>query len=81
MEGDYKSVYTTSYKDFPPDAAVHMRYATPKMESSSLHPPNKVIKDLQLRNKSALKLPEKMPPDIAIGAIQSNHSVWTTDDS
>ena len=62
--GDYLSTYTVSYKDIDSDKMVKMRYATPKPDSTTLHPVNKTLKDLHLRNTPMMKSPEKLPAEM-----------------
>lgn len=62
--GDYLSTYTASYEDVPADARVKVRYATPKSESTSLHPVNHILKDHHLRGGTILKSPEKLPAEM-----------------
>ncbi|XP_076454137.1 cilia- and flagella-associated protein 107-like [Babylonia areolata] len=62
--GDYLSTYTASYQDLPADRMVQTRYATPKSDSTTLHPVNKTLKDLHLRNTAIMKSPEKLPAEM-----------------
>lgn len=62
--GDYLSTYTVSYQDVPPELMVKERYATPKPDSTTLHPVNRTLKDLHLRNTPMMKSPEKLPAEM-----------------
>lgn len=60
-KGDFCSTYQSSFADFDSNAMTKVRYAVPRAQSTSLHPINKVNKDLHFRGVSALKSPEKLP--------------------
>lgn len=62
--GDYLSTYTVSYHTIPEDKYVKVRYANAKIDSTTLHPVNKVLKDLHLRNTPIMKSPESLPLEI-----------------
>lgn len=62
--GDYLSTYSVSYQEVEADKMVKMRYATPKPDSTTLHPVNKTLKDLHLRNTPMMKSPEKLPAEM-----------------
>ncbi|KAL3862740.1 hypothetical protein ACJMK2_008693 [Sinanodonta woodiana] len=59
--GDYLSTYQTSFYEHPKEAMTTERHAVPKENSTSLHPVNKVNKDLHFRNMPLIKAPEKFP--------------------
>lgn len=60
-KGDYVSTYQNSFVGHPNSHMVTDRHAVPKAQSTSLHPYNKINKDLNLRNTTMLKSPEKLP--------------------
>ncbi|KAK7475999.1 hypothetical protein BaRGS_00032766 [Batillaria attramentaria] len=62
--GDYQTTYMAQYDDFPQHAMVGLRYATPKDNSTIIHPVNKTLKDWHLRNGSHRKSPEKLPAEM-----------------
>lgn len=57
--GDYISNYTVSYQPNPPQASP-LRYGNPREQSTTLLKNNNLNKDLHLRNKSVLQLPETL---------------------
>ncbi|XP_061189581.1 cilia- and flagella-associated protein 107-like [Saccostrea echinata] len=61
VKGDYLSTYQNSYVGPPRENLVRNRFAISKDMSTTLHPYNKVNKDLHLRNTVAFKSPEKLP--------------------
>ncbi|XP_076435761.1 cilia- and flagella-associated protein 107-like [Babylonia areolata] len=62
--GDYMSTYTVSYGPYIP-LPRHTRNAQPVFESTTLHPVNKTLKDLHLRNTPLLKSPEQLPAEMS----------------
>lgn len=61
VKGDYLSTYQNSFVGHPKENLVRNRYAFSKDMSTTLHPYNKVNKDLHLRNACVFKSPEKLP--------------------
>lgn len=61
VKGDYISTYQNSFVGHPKENLVRNRYAFSKDMSTTLHPYNKVNKDLHLRNACVFKSPEKLP--------------------
>lgn len=60
-KGDFLSTYSTSYDGFNNSDMTKVRYATTRDNSTTLHPINKVNKDLHFRGVTAFKSPEKLP--------------------
>ena len=61
VKGDFLSTYQNSFIQPPSDAIIRNRYAISRDMSTSLHPYNKINKDLNLRNTTCFKSPEKLP--------------------
>ncbi|XP_041354432.1 uncharacterized protein C1orf158 homolog [Gigantopelta aegis] len=58
--GDYNTTYEVSYTELPFQVLAKERCANPKAQSSTLHKYNHTNENLNLRNVTALKLPEKV---------------------
>ncbi|KAJ8320010.1 hypothetical protein KUTeg_002475 [Tegillarca granosa] len=63
-KGDFVTTYRNSYIRSATQP-VSFRYAIPRDRSTSLHPYNKINKDLHLRNSPTIKAPESAPPMVA----------------
>ncbi|KAL8592458.1 hypothetical protein ACOMHN_021400 [Nucella lapillus] len=61
--GDYLTTYTLNYTPYIPLPRLP-RFATPRLESTTLHPVNKTLKDLHLRNTPVFKRPELLPAEM-----------------
>jgi len=72
MRGDYVTTYRGSYMGEPTNPCdAKSRYATPKHFSTSLLSANKINKDINLRNATALRSPEQLPSVAAPKPIQA----------
>ena len=59
--GDFLSTYSTCYDGFNSGDMTKIRHAIPREQSTTLHPINKINKDLHFRGVTAYKSPEKLP--------------------
>ena len=59
--GDFLSTYSTCYDGFNNSDMTKVRHAIAREQSTTLHPINKINKDLHFRGVTAYKSPEKLP--------------------
>ena len=75
-KGDFLSTYSNSYLKPSQENFTSVRYAIPRAKSTSLHPYNKLNKDLKLRGTTSFKSPEKLPEITPVTAqiLMNRHS-------